>query len=57
MKTETIQEFIARGGKITKVPLRSAPAKRRPAAPKTDISQVSLASIPESLRIALGLKR
>jgi len=56
MKTETIQEFLARGGKITKVPTSSTPAKRKSVASKADVSKVDLAVIPESLKIALGLK-
>jgi len=53
MKTETIQQFLDRGGKITKVPTRHVPAKRRQAQPKVDLN---LSCAPESLKIALGIK-
>lgn len=54
MKTETIQQFLDRGGKITKVPTKHVPAKRRQAQSKVD--QINLESIPLHLKIALGIK-
>jgi hypothetical protein len=54
MKTETIQQFLDRGGKITKVPTRYTPAKRRKAQSSQD--KISLESIPLHLKIALGIK-
>lgn len=54
MKTETIQQFLDRGGKITKVPLKLSPSKRRPANQNQD--KISTESIPLHLKIALGIK-
>lgn len=54
MKTETIQDYLARGGKITKVPTKHMPAKRHRAQSNQD--KISTESIPLHLKIALGIK-
>ena len=59
MKTETIQEFLARGGKVTVCPKGVAKGgKRKSREPKAEAApeQVNYSVIPTNLKIALGLK-
>ena len=60
MKTETIQEFLARGGKVTVCPKGTAKGgKRKPRQAKVDSAvaeEVNYSVIPTNLKIALGIK-
>jgi hypothetical protein len=58
-KTESVSEFLARGGKISKVPMYAtsrrtyAPAKTKMVAEK---EQVDMSALPEALKIKYGVK-
>lgn len=59
MKTETLQEFLARGGKVTVCPQGVARgAKRKASAPKQEkaAEEINYSVVPTSLKIALGIK-
>jgi len=60
MKTETVAEYLARGGKITVCPKGVAKGgKRKSREPKAETSsteEVNYSVIPTNLKIALGIK-
>lgn len=59
MKKETFQEYLARGGKVTFCPPAGPKSKRkRSSSSKTEASSaINEKLIPETLRIALGIKK
>ena len=58
MKTESIQEFLARGGKVTICPQGSAVKKRYARKAKADkvAEPINYELVPANLKIALGIK-
>jgi len=61
MKTETIQEFLARGGKITFGPTKEAKGSvkklsSKPIKDKKEEDKVNMDFVPAGLRISLGIK-
>lgn len=58
MKTESVSEFLARGGKITVLPSSKGKMKKSYSeSPKKDVSdKVDTSLIPEALKISLGMK-
>lgn len=59
MKSESIAEFLARGGKVTICPKAQAKGgKRKPRAQKEqgELEVVNYDIVPTNLKIALGLK-
>lgn len=58
-KTETHEEFLARGGKITKCPTKEATKKySRPRQQKIEmkLEEVDMTHLPVALKIAYGIK-
>jgi hypothetical protein len=57
VKTESVAEFLARGGKITKVAMNVGRRAVKSEAQKAEImSKIDMSALPESLRIKLGIK-
>lgn len=57
VKTESLADFLARGGKVTKCPTKEATKKystklRKPVSEE----QVDMSLIPAALKISLGIK-
>lgn len=57
-KTESIAEFLARGGKIEKADPRARKSSSfKKAAEKADLKDMDLSALPVALKIKYGIKK
>lgn len=55
-KTESVAEFLARGGNVTKVALNKSAYKNSKKAKVVDIRDIDMKMLPTALRIKYGVK-
>jgi hypothetical protein len=56
MKTESVAEFLARGGNINKVAINKSAKKSNGKEPKASLEDINMKDLPKALRIKYGIK-
>jgi hypothetical protein len=55
-KTESLADFIARGGEVKKVPTRNARKTYNKVAKEANLSDIDFSILPEALKIKYGIR-
>ena len=55
-KTESVAEFMARGGAVTKLPSKGPKKNYKKAMLSANLADVNMSVLPEALKIKYGIK-